>query len=99
MGNPHAGFDEAGTGNGPIGHRASSRPYLGGAGVQRISRDRGTGHVVVACDKAFNESPIYVQTGSGDHFEALGLLEKFETNHKFKSLMIKTDFIGCWASQ
>ena len=28
MGNPHAGFDEAGTGNGPTRHRASSRPYL-----------------------------------------------------------------------
>ena len=29
-GNPHAAFDEAGTGDGPTRHRASSRPYLGG---------------------------------------------------------------------
>ena len=27
-GNPPARFDEAGTGNGPTRHRASSRPYL-----------------------------------------------------------------------
>jgi len=29
VGNPHVGFDEAGTGNGPTRHRASSRPYFG----------------------------------------------------------------------
>ena len=38
MGNPHAGFDEAGTGNGPIGHRASSRPYCGGGNWKRANR-------------------------------------------------------------
>ena len=30
MGKPYAGFDEAGAGNGLIGHRASPRPYLWG---------------------------------------------------------------------
>ena len=36
MGNPHAGFDEAEAGNGPVGTASAFDPTLGGKGAERL---------------------------------------------------------------